>query len=76
MSDISPMPPSSPQFEIVKSQTAMIDIPVPRYMSVEHFCNTYHAFVSEIEIVGINGQPFVDLESTKAKLIILRAKFK
>jgi hypothetical protein len=45
-------------------------------MSVEHFCATYHSVASEVEILGIDGQQFVDLDSSKAKLIILRAKFK
>jgi hypothetical protein len=53
----------------------MVDLPEPKYMSVEHFCQTYHAAISEIEIVGINGGQFIDLESSQAKLIILRAKF-
>jgi hypothetical protein len=69
MSDISP------QFEIVKSQTSIADYATPRYMSVEHFCQTYRCAVSEVEIVGINGQQFVDLESSQAKLLMLRAKF-
>jgi hypothetical protein len=68
-------PPSSPQFELRHSTTAMVDIPEPRYMSVEHFCKAYRAAISEIGIVGINGQQFVDLESSQAKLIMLRAKF-
>jgi hypothetical protein len=54
----------------------MVDLPEPKYMSVEHFCVTYHAAISEIEMVGINGQQFVDLDSSQAKLIILRAKRK
>jgi hypothetical protein len=68
MSDISP------QFEIVKSQTSIADYATPRYMSVEHFCHTYSAALSEVEIVGINGQGFVDFKSAKAKLQMLRAK--
>jgi hypothetical protein len=76
MSEISPLNPSSPQFEMRKSTTAMVDIPEPKYMSVDHFCKTYGAAISEIEIVGVNGGQFVDLDSSKAKLIILRAKFK
>jgi hypothetical protein len=67
--------PISPQFEIRHSTSAIVDIPVPRYMTVAHFCSTYKAEISEIEIVGINGQQFVDLESTKAKMLILRARF-
>jgi hypothetical protein len=54
----------------------MVDLPEPKYMSVEHFCKTYGAAISEIEILGINGGQFVDLDSSQAKLIILRAKFK
>jgi hypothetical protein len=44
-------------------------------MLVEYFCKTYRGTPSEIEILGIQGQQFVDLESNKAKLIILRARF-
>jgi hypothetical protein len=68
------IPPSSPQFELRHSTSAMVDIQEPRFMSVEHFCQTYRAAISELEIVGINGQQFVDLDSSQAKLIILRAK--
>jgi hypothetical protein len=68
-------PPSSPQFELLKSASAMIDLAEPRYMSVEHFCAAYYAAISEIEIVGINGQQFVDLDTTNAKMLILRARF-
>jgi len=68
-------PAEESQFELRHSTSAMVDIPEPRYMSVEHFCKAYSAAVSKIEIVGINGQQFVDLESSQAKLIILRAKF-
>jgi hypothetical protein len=53
----------------------MVDIPEPRFMSVEHFCQAYGAAISEIEIVGINGGQFVDLDSSQAKLLILRAKY-
>jgi hypothetical protein len=53
----------------------MMDIQVPRFMSVTHFCQTYGAAISEIEIVGIDGGQFVDLDSSQAKLIILRAKY-
>jgi hypothetical protein len=69
MSDISP------QFEIVQSQTSIADYAAQRYMSVEHFCRTYGAAMSEIEIFGIDGGQYVDLESNQAKLLILRAKF-
>jgi hypothetical protein len=69
MSDISP------QFEMVKSQTSIADFAAPRYMSVEHFCQTYGAAMSEIEIYGIDGGQYVDLESSPAKLLMLRAKF-
>jgi hypothetical protein len=72
---MSVFPPSSPQFELRHSTSAMVDIPEPKYMSVEHFCATYHAAMSEIEILGIDGGQFVDLDSSQAKLIILRAKF-
>jgi hypothetical protein len=44
-------------------------------MSVEHFCKTYRAAISEVEIVGIYGKEFVDLDNTKAKLLMLRARF-
>jgi hypothetical protein len=53
----------------------MVDIEEPRFMSVAHFCQTYGAAISEIEIVGINGGQFVDLDSSQAKLLILRAKY-
>jgi hypothetical protein len=69
MSDISS------RFEIVKSQTSIVDYAEPRYMTVVHFCATYKAAISEVEIVGINGGQFVDLESTNAKRLILRARF-
>jgi hypothetical protein len=68
--------PISRQFEIVKSQNAILDYAAPRYMSAEHFTKTYRCAPSEIEILGIHGKQFVDLESTKAKLLILRAKFR
>jgi hypothetical protein len=67
------IPPSSPQFEMRHSTSSIVDIPVPRYMAVEHFCKTYRCALSEIEILGINGGQFVDLESTKAKLLIPKA---
>jgi hypothetical protein len=73
---VTTIPPSSPQFELRHSNLGMVDIPEPRYMSVEHSCSTCRAAISEIEIVGVNGQQFVDLDSSQAKLIILRAKFK
>jgi hypothetical protein len=44
-------------------------------MSVEHFCKTYRAAISEVEILGIDGGQFVDLDSTKAKMLMLRARF-
>jgi hypothetical protein len=69
-------PPESPQFELRHSTSAIVDIPEPRYMAVEHFCKTYHCAVSEIEILGINGGQFVDVDSAKAKMLMLRAKFK
>jgi hypothetical protein len=69
-------PPSYPEFEMRHSPNAIVDLPVPKFMSVEHFCATYHCAISEIEIVRINGSQFVDLESSKAKLVMLRAKFK
>jgi hypothetical protein len=75
-SAMSAFSPSSPQFELRKSNSAIVDYAVPRYTSVEHFCATYHAAISEIEIIGINGGQFVDLESSKARLIMLRARFK
>jgi hypothetical protein len=68
-------PPQSPQFELRHSTSAMVDIPEPKYMPVEHFCKAYKAAISEIEILGINGQQFVDLESRQARLIMLREKF-
>jgi hypothetical protein len=71
MSDI----PISPQFELRHSQSAMVDVNVPRYTTVKHFCDTYRAAISEIEIVGISGGQFVDLDSSQAKLLILRAKY-
>ncbi len=46
------MNPESPQFELRHSTAGMVDIPVPRYMVVAHFCKTYHCAISEIEIVG------------------------
>jgi hypothetical protein len=73
---VTTIPPESPQFELRHSNSGMVDLPEPKYMSVEHFCATYHAAISEVEILGINGQGFVDLDSSQAKLIILRAKFK
>jgi hypothetical protein len=72
---VTTIPPSSPQFELRHSSSAMVDLPEPKYMSVEHFCKTYSAAISEVEIVGINGQQFVDLDSSQAKLLILRAKY-
>jgi hypothetical protein len=69
------IPPSSPEFELRHSTSAIVDIPVPKYMAVANFCATYKAAISEIEILGIQGQQFVDLESNKAKLIMLRARF-
>jgi hypothetical protein len=68
-------PPSSPQFELRHSTSAMVDIREPHYMAVEYFCKAYRSAISEIEIVGIKGQQFVDLESSQAKLIMRRAKF-
>jgi hypothetical protein len=65
----------SDQFEVRHSASTIADFAEPRYMTVAHFCKTYNAAISEIEIVGINGQQFVDLESNKARLIILRARF-
>jgi hypothetical protein len=69
-------PPQFPEFEMRHSPNAIVDLPVPKFMSVEHFCATYHCAKYEIEVVGINGSQFVDLESNKSKLIMLRAKFK
>jgi hypothetical protein len=73
---VTTIPPSSPQFELRHSSSAMVDIPEPRFMSVAHFCKIYGAARSEVEIVGINGEQFVDLDSSQAKLIILPARFK
>jgi hypothetical protein len=73
---VTTIPPSSPQFELRHSTSGMVDLPEPKYMSVDHFCKTYGAAISEIEIVGVNGQQFVDLDSSQAKLVILRTKFK
>jgi hypothetical protein len=73
---VTTIPPSSPQFELRHSPNAIVDLPEPKYMAVAHFCATYHAAISEIEILGLNGQQFVDLESTKAKMLMLRAKFR
>jgi hypothetical protein len=70
------IPPFSPEFELRHSASTIADFAVPRYMAVEHFCKTYRAAISEIEIAGIDGQQFVDLDSTKAKMLMLRAKFK
>jgi hypothetical protein len=72
---MSTLPPQSPQFELRNSSSTIATFAEPRYMSVEHFCRAYNATISEIDIVGISGQQFVDLDSTKAKLLILRAKF-
>jgi hypothetical protein len=72
---MSEFPPSSPQFELRHSQSAMVDISEPRYMSVEHFCKAYSAAISEVEIVGINGGRWVDLDSTIAKMLMLRARY-
>ena len=72
---MSVFPPPSPQFEIRKSTSSMVDLPEPRYMSVEYFIKTYRCAISEIQLVMIDGKEFVDLESTKAKMLILRAKF-
>jgi hypothetical protein len=69
------IPPFSPQFELRLSTSAIVDIPVPRYMSVEHFTRTYRCAISEIAIVGIDASQFVDLDSTKAKMLMLRARF-
>jgi hypothetical protein len=71
MSDIFP---SSPQFEFRNSTSSIATFAEPRYMTVEHFCKTYGAAISEFEIVGINGKQFVDLDSSPAKLIMLRAR--
>jgi hypothetical protein len=73
---VTTIPPSSPQLELRHSSSGMVDLPEPKYMSVEHFCKIYGAAISEIEILGIDGGQFVDLDSRQAKLIILRAKFK
>jgi hypothetical protein len=67
--------PESPQFELRHSTSSIADIPVPKYMPVAHFCKAYSAAIAEVEILGINGQQFVDLESTKAKMLMLRARF-
>jgi hypothetical protein len=73
---MSTLPPSSPQFEIRHSTSAIADLLKPKYMTVAYFCQTYHAAISEIEIVSIHGQQFVDLDSTNAKMLILRAKYR
>jgi hypothetical protein len=65
----------SPQFELRNSSSTIATMAEPRYMTVQHFCKAYGAAVSEIEIVGLNGQQFVDLETRKAKLLILRARY-
>jgi hypothetical protein len=72
---MSTIPPSSPQFELRHSASAIVDLAEPRFMSVENFTKTYHCAVSEIQMIGIDGSQFVDLESVKAKLIMLRARF-
>jgi hypothetical protein len=69
------IPPTSPQFELRHGTSAIADYSEPRYMSVEHFCKTYRCASSEIEILGINGQQFVDLDRAKSKMLILRAKY-
>jgi hypothetical protein len=68
-------PPEEPQFELRHSTSSIVDIPTPKFMSVAHFCSTYRAAISEVEVLGIQGQQFVDLESTKAKMLMLRARF-
>jgi hypothetical protein len=72
---MSEFPPSSPQFQLRHSSSGMVDLQELRFMSVEHFCQTYGAAMSEIEIVDINGQQFVGLETSQAKLLILRVRY-
>jgi hypothetical protein len=72
---MSTLPPQSPQFELRNSSSTIGTFAEPRYMSVAYCCQRYHAAISEIEIVGINGSKFVDLDSTNAKMLILKAKF-
>jgi hypothetical protein len=49
---MSEFPPSSPQFELRHSTSAMVSLPETKYMSVAHFCQTYGAAISEVEIVN------------------------
>jgi hypothetical protein len=70
------IPPSSPQFELRNSHSSIATFAEPRYMAVEYFCKTYRCAISEVEIVGIDGQQFVDIDSTNAKMLILRLKYK
>jgi hypothetical protein len=72
---MSTIPPSSPQFEFRHSSSSIADFAEPRFIALEHFLKTYRAAISEVEIVRINGQQFVDLETAKTKMLILRARY-
>jgi hypothetical protein len=72
---MSTLPPQSPQFEMRNSTSSIAHFSEPRYMSVEYFLKVYRAAISEIEIVGIDGQQFVDLDTAKAKMIMLRGRY-
>jgi hypothetical protein len=73
---MSTLPPSSPQFEIRHSTSTIADMPEPKYMAVAYFCQRYHCAINEVEIVGINGGQFIDLDSMQARMIILRNRYR
>jgi hypothetical protein len=75
---MSVFPPESPQFEMRHSASSIADFAEPKYMTIGAFSKMTGATFDEAFLISIethDGRRFVDLESRRAKMLMLRAKY-
>jgi hypothetical protein len=72
------IPPEAPYFEIRHSQSSIADFAEPRFMSIGGFAKMTGATLAEVTNISIethDGRQLVELDSPRAKLLMLRAKY-
>jgi hypothetical protein len=72
------IPPEAPYFELRHSASSIADIAEPRFMTVGAFSKMTGATLAEVTDISIethDGRQFVELDSPRAKLLMLKAKY-
>jgi hypothetical protein len=72
-------PPESPQFEMRHSASSIAEFAEPKYMTIGGFSTMTGATFDEAFLISIethDGRRFVDLKSHRAKILMLRGKYK